>query len=463
MPGNETFIFRSRIPAAAGEVFAWHERPGAFERLTPPFEHVTLAEMTDGIRDGSRVTLKIRNGPLRLTWVARHSGFVPGRSFVDTQERGPFARWVHTHRFIPDGGSAMVMEDHVEYRPPLGWLGRVAGGGVIRRKLGRMFGYRHRVLAGDIAAHAAWRGRPRLHVILTGASGFLGSALAAFLTTGGHAVSRLVRSNPDPARGRYLWRPDQPDPGIDPALLASADAVVHLSGEPLIGGRWTPAKARRVRESRVATTAALARAVAATTPSPRVFVSASGTGFYGDRGEAELDESADAGSGFLAELCRDWESAAKPAAEQGVRTVQLRIGAVLSPDGGILRGMGGLLRVGLAGPLGHGRQRTGWISLDDTVGAILHVLMRQDLQGPVNLCAPECPSNREFVRAIGRAIHRPAVMPMPAWALRLMFGQPLAEGALASARVIPRELTESGYTFRHPTLDGTLAHVLGIA
>ena len=452
------FQRRSRIEAPADEVFRWHARPGAFERLNPPWDPAHIEDRTGGIEeDGARVILRV--GPLRTRWVAEHHGCVPGREFRDRQVEGPFAAWDHVHRMTPDGPDACLLEDRIEYALPGGALGALLGGAMVRSLLHRMFAYRHRVTADDLAAHATCRGGPAMKVAVTGASGLVGSALVPFLTTGGHEVIRLVRRGPR-GEGEVRWDPARGE--IDAASLEGIDAVVHLSGENIAGGRWTEARKVRLRDSRVESTHLLARTLAALNRPPRVLASTSAIGIYGSRGDEWLSEATPPGSDFLAGLGVEWEAAAEPAREAGIRVVHPRLGLVLSPAGGALGKMLPPFRAGLGGVVGPGTQYMSWVALDDVLGALHHALVTETMVGPFNLVAPEPATNREFTKTLGRVLGRPTVAPAPAFALRLALGAEMADSTLlASSRVRPDLLRESGFTFRFPRLEGALRHVLG--
>lgn len=296
-----------------------------------------------------------------------------------------------------------------------------------------------------------------LRVVIAGATGLLGSALARDLARDGHRAIALTRrpAGPDdagwdPAAGR-----------LDPAALAGADAVVQLTGVPP-DRRWTAAARRAIRDSRVAPTALLARTIARLERRPRVLVTASGTAFYGDRGEEWLDESSPAGEGFLARLVAEWEAAATPAREAGVRVVHLRTGPVIASRGRFLGRMVPLFRLGLGGPIGSGRQWLSWIEIEDLVAAMRLAIGDDALSGPVNAVTPEPVRNADFARALGAALGRPALIPVPAFALRLVFGRAMADATvLASARVRPARLEALGYRFRHPRIGGALEAALG--
>ncbi|MGH7531997.1 MAG: TIGR01777 family oxidoreductase [Gemmatimonadales bacterium] len=296
----------------------------------------------------------------------------------------------------------------------------------------------------------------RLHVAITGASGFIGQALEASLTTDGHRVTRLVRRPPAMASD-VRW---DPDGMTDLTALGTVDAIVHLAGESIAGGRWSRRRKDAIRTSRVRGTANLAAALARLSPPPRVLISASAVGIYGDRADERLTEAAPIGTGFLAEVGREWEAASAPAEASGIRVVRTRFGIVLSPDGGALAQMLVPFRFGLGGRLGSGRQWMSWIALDDVIGAIHHAMLTETLRGPVNVTAPSPVTNAEFTATLARVFRRPAILPVPGVALRLIFGELADEALLAGQRVLPAALLASGYHFRFPTLESALRHVL---
>ena len=293
-----------------------------------------------------------------------------------------------------------------------------------------------------------------MRVAVTGSSGLIGTALAEALRRGGHEVAPLVRRPPGP--GEIRWDPRTADGGLNPAALDGVDAVVHLSGAPIAGGRWTEARKQKLRASRVQSTQALVAALAAAKSPPSALLSGSAVGWYGDTGEHEVDESAPAGTGFLADLVRDWEAAAQPARDAGVRVVNLRSGVVLSRRGGMLGMLAPLFQFGLGARIGPGTQFISWISLTDHVGAVRYLLDHTDIDGPVNLTAPAPVTNAAFTAALARALHRPAVLWVPAPVLRAGAGEMSSE-LLGSQRVLPRRLTEAGFAFRYPALTAALS------
>jgi hypothetical protein len=452
-----TFQYRSRIEAPAEAVFNWHKQPGAFERLTPPWETVDVIERTGGIESGARVVLFVHTGPVRQRWVAEHRDYIEGRQFRDVQIEGPFARWEHTHLVEPAGPTACYLEDRIEYELPLEPMSSLVAGDFVRGELKRTFRHRHHVTAHDMAVHALSKGDRPMNIMVTGASGLVGAALVPFLTTGGHRVTRAVRSQP--TSNEIYWDPDTAV--IDSAKLEGLDAVVHLAGENIAEGSWTAEKKARIRDSRVKGTRLVSKALAGLNQKPRVLVCASAIGFYGDRGAEILTEQSPAGSGFLADVCQEWEAATEPAAQAGIRVVNMRIGIVLTPRGGALQKMLLPFKFGVGGVMGDGRQYWSWVSIDDVIGAIYHAITNDALSGPVNAVAPRAATNAEFTKTLGRVLSRPTLFPMPAFLARLALGEMADALLLASTRVEPARLLNSGYSFRHADLEGALRFLLG--
>lgn len=456
---RETFIRRVQIEAPVEEVFRWHTRPGALERLTPPWVKMRVLQRKGGIEDGARVTLELEVGPFRVAWQVEHRGFMENRQFCDVQVRGPFAHWEHAHRFEPDGEWSCYVQDKVDYALRFGPLGNLLFGHFVHRELERLFIYRHRILTNDIALHMSFVPGTPWRILVSGSSGLIGSALIPFLTTGGHEVVRLVRPRSTPSGKTVAWDPEAGP--LDPAELEDFDAVVHLAGESLAGGRWTDERKRRIRDSRVEGTRLLCEALARVKRPPRVLVAASAVGYYGDRGADIVAEDGAPGPGFLAQVCGDWEAATLPASRAGIRVVNLRLGAVLSSAGGLLARLLPLFNLGLGGPLGTGYQSMSWVSIDDAVGIVHHALFTDQLAGPVNAVSPFHVTNREFAEVLGRVLGRPARLAVPEKLLRTLFGQMADEVLLSGSRVEPRRLLDSGYIFDYPEFEFALRHVLG--
>ena len=298
-----------------------------------------------------------------------------------------------------------------------------------------------------------------MKILVTGSTGLVGSALIPSLKSKGHQVVRLVRSTPNNSATEVFWNPEK---GIlNASELEGIDAVVHLAGESIAEGRWTDEKKRRIRESRVKGTQLLSETLGKLKKKPEVLVSASAVGFYGNRGGEVLTEQSASGSDFLAEVCREWEIATQAAAQAGVRVVNLRFGVILSNEGGALKKMLFPFKMGVGGKLGSGQQYMSWITIDDAVSAIEFALENEHLRGPVNVVAPQPATNYEFTKALGGALSRPTIFPVPAFAARLVFGEMADATLLSSQRVEPTRLKEAGYVFKYPELKGALRHVLG--
>lgn len=296
-----------------------------------------------------------------------------------------------------------------------------------------------------------------MKVAVTGSTGLVGSLLVPALSSAGHEALRLVR-HPPAGKDEIFWDPDIGQ--LDEASLEGIGAVVHLAGENIAARRWNADQKARIRDSRIHGTHVLATALARLKTPPKVLVAASAVGFYGDRGDGVLTEESAGGQGFLADVCREWEAAADPARQKGIRVVHLRFGVVLSPKEGALKKMLPAFRLGVAGVIGNGKQYWSWISVDDAAGAILHALANESLRGPVNGVSPQPATNREFTKTLGNVLKRPTLLPMPAFAARLVLGEMADALLLASDRVEPRKLAASGYRFRHPDLKTALRELL---
>ncbi len=447
----------SHYPHPRDEVFAWHTRPGGFVRLTPPGMATLLEGPSDGINPGSELLLRISHpmlaGPVSRVgaqWRVRHVEFEEGRLFVDEQVSGPFRSWRHEHHFEDAPGGGTTITDRVQWELPP--IPTSIDETIATRELRRLFAFREHQLRADLALHARLQSPP-LRVLVSGASGLIGTQVTALLTSGGHEVTRLVRHEPR-SQAEVQWTPG--GGAIDEDAMARADAVVHLAGES-IGGRFTATKKRRILSSRVEGTRTIAESIARS-GRHQVLVQASGIGVYGARRPGELlTEESDPGDGFLAEVVREWEAAARPA---DGRTVFLRTGIVLSEGGGALQPMLPLFLAGAGGPLTDPRAWMSWISLDDMARAYVHALLTPDLSGPVNAVAPEPVTAGEFARALGRVLRRPAVLPTPGFGPALLLGSEGKDQLIdTNQRVGVGKLLSSGFHFGEPTLAAALQHV----
>ena len=487
------FHCTTSIPLPREEVFDWFTRPGALVRLTPSFFGAVLAEPSNGINVGSTAAMGVgapggmgmwlgsAAGSVRgmlpaalagkrwtkpeLRWDALHTVLVPGSSFTDVMDKGPLASWTHTHKFSdgPEPGTT-VMVDEVHYELPAlarsQWAYKR-----MNAELERMFAFRGRQLLADLAFHHDHPAGP-LTIAVSGASGLIGRQVCALLGGGGHTVLKLVRRAPQ-AADEIFW---DPDAGLlDSAALAQCQAVVHLAGHP-IGGRFTDANKEAIHQSRIRGTGLLARALAelASDGVQRTLVSGSAVGYYGAHPQAgagaaqhPLVEGDQAGTDFLATVCRDWEAACDPAAQAGVRVVNVRTGLVLSAAGGVLQRLLPLYLAGAGGPLGQ-EQFQSWVGIDDIAGIFAHAALTDSVAGALNGVAPHPVTAGDFARVLGRVLNRPAGFKVPELGPKLLLGaQGANELALANQRVSADKVQASGYSFRHAELETALRHILG--
>lgn len=452
--GMAEFVKKTRIHRSADEVFAWHERPGAFLRLSPPWSKVSHESQEGGVKDGVEVRVKQTFGPFTTNWVVRHEGYVKGRAFSDRQVSGPFMKWLHHHRFEPAGENACDLVDHIVYELPMQTLTEKTVGKRVRGELERVFRYRHEVTRMDLETHRLPEAERPLSIAVTGATGLVGAVLSSLLRTSGHNVLAVSRGK----SGDIQWNPEEEK--IDPAAFEGLDAVVHLAGEP-IAQRWSDAARKRIMKSRREGTRLLAETVAGLKRPPRVFVSVSGINAYGVAHSEPLNEEADFGEGFLADVCREWERSTEPVDAAGIRKVIVRSGMVLSPSGGALRSLLPIFRAGLGGPVGSGARWMSWISVDDAAAILAHAVLDDRYRGVINGVAPQAVRNKEFSKTLGRSLRRPAFAPVPPPVLKLAFGQMADETILSDLHVVPRRLGELDYRFRFPKLREALSHVLG--
>ncbi|HEY7228021.1 MAG TPA: TIGR01777 family oxidoreductase [Nitrososphaeraceae archaeon] len=464
------------------ELFEWHLREGAFERLNPPWQRFKVIERKGNIQNGGTIKVKIKiGGPLHTTWLLKHSDYMKDKQFRDIQIEGIFKSWTHTHLFKQLGLSSSELEDNIEYSLPGGKIGRAIASDLIDKKLNKIFCYRHRITRGDIQVHSAVnkiRGNDGpMTIAITGSSGFIGSSLIPFLTTGGHRVIRLIRdpkspdcdgNNKDLKNIMFIqWNPSSAYADVSSlnGNNYNIDAVVNLAGENIFG-KWTNEKKRRIFDSRINTTKSLCRLLSLLDKPPKVLVSASATGYYGNRHDEVLTEESSIPSSssndFLSDVCMNWEKSTQLAKESGIRVVNLRIGTVLSSSGGILSKILPAFKLGCGGRIGKGSQYMSWIGLDDLLALVLYVIADKSIIGPLNAVSPNPIASADFTKTLGKVLSRPTIFSIPEFIIKKALGEELANAVLlSSSRVIPRQLTNLGYKFRFPSLELVLRHTLG--
>lgn len=451
------FEYHSDYPCTARQLYDWHARFGALERLLPPWERTQIISRQGGIDPGGKVVLKLRMLPIPLYYHAHHVENAPGRMFRDIQEKGPFSSWSHSH-FFEERQEGCHLYDHVEYSLPFGRQLPYFLRNFVHKSLEQVFHHRESIISEDIKVHLRCSEKP-LRILISGASGVLGRELIPFLTTGGHKVYTLVRREPNPAKNEIYW--DPANNVLDSAQLPELDAVIHLAGEYIGLSRWSEEKKQRVIDSRVTGTDLISRVCSNLPVKPKVFLCASAVGYYGNSQQMEIDEREPQGGDFISEVCAKWEASAKPAIDAGIRTVFLRLGVGLTPRGGALERIIETSPLGFIRRFGPGDQYISWISTDDMISAILHCLACTSLSGPVNIAAPEPVTNAELMRTLATILRRPLLFPVPAGLLKGLYGQMASEILLSGCHVSSKKLIESGFSFRHPNLTLALKKLLG--
>lgn len=454
---TQVFEYHSDYPCTARQLYNWHSRFGALERLLPPWERTKIVSRTGGLDPGGRVVLKMRSGPIPFHYHAHHIENIPGKMFRDIQEKGPFSSWSHSH-FFTDTPTGSNLYDRVEYSLPFDNHLPSFLKTYVHKSLQQVFHHRESIISEDIKVHLRCSTKP-LNILISGASGVLGRELIPFLTTGGHQVWTLVRRPPDRSKNEIFWDPE--NTVLDTSQLPTLDAVIHLAGEYIGLARWSEEKKQRVIDSRVQGTTFLSRVVSGLAVKPKVFLCASAVGYYGDTKQTELEETEPQGADFISEVCGRWEASATAAEKAKIRTVFLRMGIGLTPRGGALERILDTSPLGFMRRFGSGNQYISWISTDDMISAMLHCLACETLQGPVNVAAPQPVTNAEFMRTLARVAQRPLLIPIPASLLKIVYGQMASEILLSGCHVSPRKLVESGFQFRHPNLELALKKLLG--
>ena len=460
------YAHETTVEADIESTFAWFEHEGSFRRLMPPWEVAEEVRADDSLEVGSQRVFRFPapGAPfLKMTWVAEHTAYNPPHHFADTMVKGPFWSWDHTHDLTQSNEFTTVL-DEVTYQVPFGPLGNLAdtilGGRLVKKRIKRMFNARELRLQRDLEQHAKFSDISRKRILVAGSSGMIGTQLVAFLDTGGHEVWRLVRRDIKVGANEIHWDPVNGD--LQPSDIEGFDIVIHLGGEGIGDKRWSTKRKQAIRDSRVISTRLLAETIASLENKPEAFVLASAIGWYGDRGDQELDESNSSGAGYLPDVCVEWEAAAAPVEAAGIRTCFLRSGIVLAATGGALGKMLFPFKLGAGGPMGGGKQWMSWISLEDEIYATHHLIMNSTSSGAYNLTSPNPVRQRWFARVLGKVLRRPAFAPLPKFVVKILFGEMGERLTLDSQRVFPSRLIEEGYDFIHYDVELALRDSLGI-
>jgi len=450
----------TKVNADRSDVFKWFERRGSFRRLMPPWEIAEEVRSDENLQNGAKRIFRFPLGPVKMTWVAEHLGYQPPEKFEDVMVKGPFKSWHHKHHFEDRGDGQCHVIDDVEYKLPMGLPGRLVAGRSIKKRLDRMFRARSQRLIRDMGQHEIHRDKSRKRILIAGASGLIGKQLVAFLDTGGHDIWRLVRHKHNSENQEIFWNPK--DGVLNPKSIEGFDVVIHLGGAGIGDKRWSKSRMKIIESSRKESTTLLAETLANLSNKPELFMVASAIGWYGDRGDEILTEESESGTGYLPDVCAVWESSAIKAKNAGIRTIHLRTGVVLDATGGALAKMLLPAKLGVGGPIGRGRQWLSWISMDDEIYAIHHLLMTHNTEGIYNIVSPNPVKQKQFAKGLGRVLRRPAFIPTPPFGVWLLFGKMGVALTTESQRVTPNRLLDSGYKFQHENLDGALRDTLGM-
>jgi hypothetical protein len=436
-------VYRSSFKGSPKELFAFYARPAVFQRMVPPWNLLKVLSLEE------EVSLKVRMWGLWRRWILKRVDIVPGSHLVDLQVKGPFSYWKHTHSFHAGPENSAVLEEEVEFRLFWGMGEKWA-----RKKIEKVLVYQHETLKADQALLEKCPSAP-LRILLSGSTGFIGKQLFSLLQLAGHEVVPLSRGK----TGRGIrWNPEKGE--VPQEELEGFDGVIHLAGKNIASSRWTERLKKKLFLSRCRDTWLLSQALLRTKNSPACFLAASAVGIYGNRGEEPLSEESALGEGFLADLCKHWEEASGALPKKGIRTVRARFGLVISPEGGLLKRLIGPIKWGGGAILGSGKQYLSWIALDDLIYALYHLLVDKEIEGPVNVVAPEPLTMTAFMKTLGRHLHRPIWLKIGSGPLSMVGGEMAREMVLASQRALPKRLEETGCNFRYPTLDQALNHYI---
>ena len=469
MKGKHLFESTLKLNVPVEKLFNWHENEGAFERLTPPFDPVNVTRRVGGI-DGGTVYIAMKAGPVPLTWVTQHYGYKKNVQFLEDQTSGPFVGplpfwnggWHHKHLFEKIDEDNSLVTDRIEYDFPMKPFGFLLGGRYTKKKLDQMFAYRRNITENDLYALSKYSGKP-LDIAVTGGSGLIGKELGPYLTTAGHSVENLVRKRPK--KGELCWNIRKQQI----SSLNGKDAVVHLAGEN-IGSlvRWSKWKRKEILESRVKSTALVAKHLASLENPPKVLICASAMGYYGSYGDDILTEDSKNGDDYFSYVVKEWEAAAQPAIDAGIRVVFLRFGIIMSPKGGALPRMLLPAKFGGNPPIGGGKQWWSWLTIDDAIGSIYHAITTESLSGAVNVASPNTIQQKDFASTLGKIMWGPRLgfmtnlIPLPAFVVKSIMGEMGDVLLLSSNRIDSSKLIDSGYKFRFENLENGLRHILGM-
>ncbi len=448
---------QSFFPFPVGTLYHWHTQPEAFRRLMPPWVRSSLRRRPQTLSEGSKYSFNVYRGPFKAKWSGRISHVIPNRIFEDEQLEGPFRSWLHIHEFLPKEGELhhSFLRDTVRCSRLKGLPGLFYSQSKIETDIHNLLLYRHALLANDLEHFALHQSKPRKRILIAGSSGLIGKALVPFLRTQGHEVYRLVRHRSRSGK-RIFW--DYKSKKISPDQIEGFDVVIHLGGQS-VDCRWSKKNKKEISESRLASTRFLVETLEQLKSPPSLLLTASAIGYYGKNPSRVCTESAPSGGDFLGDVCFRWEKKAQSYSKG--RSCQMRFGAVLSPQGGMLKKLLLPFQMGLGGAIGDGSQKFSWIALDDVLYQINNLIYDETIEGAVNFCSPEVVTNQEFTSALAELLHRPAFLPLPKFMVRSIWGEMGDTLILSDSEVKPQKLLDGNHAFKFPLLQQALRHMLG--
>ncbi len=456
------FSHKASFDASVEEIWKWYNSPGAFRRIMPEWEGIDPIQ-AGKLVDGEETIFKVSLGPIKRTWLARHHSVEEGVGFSDRMIKGPFGAWNHQHTFEENGQSTIV-NDNVEYKLPLHFLTGWTAPFTVKPRMNQMFRYRTDIVVNDIKQIKKTSHLPRQRVLVSGSTGMIGLQLCAFLEAAGHEVHRLVRPSTKlpkdvSSENVVVWNDLSGE--VLQGDFENFDSIIHLAGAGIGDKRWSAKRKKLIRDSRVIPTTNLSKIIANLENPPKAFLCGSAVGYYGNRGTEVLDEKSESGNDILASICREWEESTAVAKGAGIRVSLLRTGIVISPLGGALAKLLLPAKMGAGGPVGGGKQMQSWISLDDEIYAIHHLMMDESSEGPYNLSAPSPVNQKTFAKTLGKVLRRPAFAPLPGFMIKIMFGEMGQKLVLEGQDVRPNRLLESGFEFTFDDLESCLRNCLG--
>jgi uncharacterized protein len=454
---SSCFSKKSTFPFNVKDLFNWHENLGAFDRLNPPWNSVEVLSSDYSIKDESKIKIGLPIGPFSIPWTLKHSGYEKNSQFIDkTFSGGPFSEWTHQHLFSENDNCSSTLEDIISFKL---YLGNKFISPLVLKDLNKVFNYRHQILRQDLERHKIV-GNNKLKIGITGANGMIGRSLTSFLSTGGHEIIKFVRnfSTQKKEFNECYYNPYSPNPNIFEGL----DVLILLAGEPIASSKWSNSKKQEIIASRSIATKCICDSLNKCINPPNLLISTSGINIYGTKRDELLNESSTTGTGFLAEVCKKWEDSVTSATKMGIRTVILRFGIVLSPNGGALGKMLTPFMLGGGGVIGSGKQYLSWITLRDLI-YLIHSVIFSKISGTFNAVSPVPVSNFEFTKTLGKVLNRPTIIPIPESLIKLIFGEMGKETILSDLKVSSKKLQSelTNFSFLDISLEEGLSFMLG--